>query len=170
MIDESVIGRTFAPVFARVEQGRLRAFLDVLSERSPLYRDRRVAVSAGYADLPIPSTYLFCLEMMDAERPFEFLDELGIDIARILHGEQSFTYHAAVCVGDALTFISSIKSVTTKKGGAMQFETADVCLKLHGGYGYMKEYAIARRFVDARVQMIYGGTNEIMKVLIARSL
>ena len=51
-----------------------------------------------------------------------------------------------------------------------QVETADACLQLHGGYGYMKEFEIARRFVDARVQRIYGGTNEIMKVLIARSL
>ncbi|SCY71063.1 acyl-CoA dehydrogenase family protein [Microvirga guangxiensis] len=51
-----------------------------------------------------------------------------------------------------------------------QFETADKCLQLHGGYGYMDEFEIARRFVDARVQRIYGGTNEIMKVLIARSL
>jgi acyl-CoA dehydrogenase len=51
-----------------------------------------------------------------------------------------------------------------------QVETADACLQLHGGYGYMSEFEIARRFVDARVQRIYGGTNEIMKVLIARSL
>ncbi len=51
-----------------------------------------------------------------------------------------------------------------------QVETADACLQLHGGYGYMSEFEIARRFVDSRVQRIYGGTNEIMKVLIARSL
>jgi acyl-CoA dehydrogenase len=41
---------------------------------------------------------------------------------------------------------------------------------LHGGYGYMNEYPIARMWRDARVQRIYGGTNEIMKLLIARSL
>lgn len=51
-----------------------------------------------------------------------------------------------------------------------QVETADECLQLHGGYGYMSEFEIARRYVDARVQRIYGGTNEIMKILIARSL
>ncbi|MBV8426260.1 MAG: acyl-CoA dehydrogenase family protein, partial [Hyphomicrobiales bacterium] len=51
-----------------------------------------------------------------------------------------------------------------------QVETADECLQLHGGYGYMQEYAISRIFVDARIQKIYGGTNEIMKMLIARSL
>ena len=51
-----------------------------------------------------------------------------------------------------------------------QFETVDACLQLHGGYGYMSEFPIARMFVDARVQKIYGGANEVMKVLIARSL
>jgi acyl-CoA dehydrogenase len=51
-----------------------------------------------------------------------------------------------------------------------QVETADECLQLHGGYGYMQEYPISRMFVDARIQKIYGGTNEVMKLLIARSL
>jgi acyl-CoA dehydrogenase len=51
-----------------------------------------------------------------------------------------------------------------------QAETADECLQLHGGYGYMEEFPIARMFVDARIQKIYGGANEIMKVIIARSL
>ena len=47
---------------------------------------------------------------------------------------------------------------------------ADECLQFFGGYGYMKEYPISRYFVDARVQSIYGGTNEIMKELIARRI
>jgi acyl-CoA dehydrogenase len=51
-----------------------------------------------------------------------------------------------------------------------QFETVHECLQLHGGYGYMMEYPIAHYFTDSRVQMIYGGSNEIMKELISRSL
>lgn len=47
---------------------------------------------------------------------------------------------------------------------------ADACLQLFGGYGYMMEYPIARLYADARVQRIYGGTSEIMKEIIARSL
>jgi long-chain-acyl-CoA dehydrogenase len=46
----------------------------------------------------------------------------------------------------------------------------DQCLQLHGGYGYMLEYPIARAWIDSRAQRIYGGTNEIMKELIARAL
>ena len=51
-----------------------------------------------------------------------------------------------------------------------QCEIVDECLQLHGGYGYMTEYPIARMYADSRVQRIYGGTSEIMKLLIARSL
>ena len=52
----------------------------------------------------------------------------------------------------------------------LQCKVVDECLQLHGGYGYMNEYPIARMYRDARVQRIYGGTNEIMKMLIGRSL
>lgn len=52
----------------------------------------------------------------------------------------------------------------------MQCRVADGCLQLFGGYGYMSEYPISRHFIDARVQRIYGGTSEIMKEVIARSL
>jgi long-chain-acyl-CoA dehydrogenase len=52
----------------------------------------------------------------------------------------------------------------------LQVRVADRCLQMHGGYGYMREYPVSRAFVDARVQTIYGGTNEIMREIIGRSL
>lgn len=55
-------------------------------------------------------------------------------------------------------------------GSELQGRILDECLQLHGGYGYMTEYPISRLYADARVSRIYGGTNEIMKELIARSL
>ena len=60
MVDQSAVGRAFTPVTARVEPGRLRFFLNTLGENNPVYRD-------GDAP-PVPPTYLFCLEMMDAAR------------------------------------------------------------------------------------------------------
>jgi acyl-CoA dehydrogenase len=51
-----------------------------------------------------------------------------------------------------------------------QQKVLDECVQLHGGYGYMNEYLVCRLFADSRVQRIYGGTNEIMKELISRSL
>jgi alkylation response protein AidB-like acyl-CoA dehydrogenase len=52
----------------------------------------------------------------------------------------------------------------------LQCKVADECLQLHGGWGYMWEYPVCRAFADARVQRIYGGTNEIMKLIISRDL
>ena len=52
----------------------------------------------------------------------------------------------------------------------LECKVMDECVQLHGGYGYMWEYPVARAYVDARVQRIYGGTNEIMKEVISRSL
>ncbi|WP_171166907.1 acyl-CoA dehydrogenase family protein [Streptomyces sp. I05A-00742] len=52
----------------------------------------------------------------------------------------------------------------------LQKRVADRCLQLHGGYGYMAEYPVARAFTDGRIQTIYGGTTEIMKEIIGRSL
>ncbi len=52
----------------------------------------------------------------------------------------------------------------------LECKVLDECVQLHGGYGYMWEFPVARAYVDARVQRIYGGTNEIMKEVISRSL
>ena len=52
----------------------------------------------------------------------------------------------------------------------MQQKVLDECVQLHGGYGYMNEYLVCRMFADSRVQRIYGGTNEIMKEMVARGL
>ena len=62
--------------------------------------------------------------------------------------------------------VSMAKWWTTQK----QCDIVDECLQLYGGYGYMWEFPIARMYADSRVQKIYGGTNEIMKELISRSL
>ncbi|MDJ0925985.1 MAG: acyl-CoA dehydrogenase family protein, partial [Acidimicrobiia bacterium] len=52
----------------------------------------------------------------------------------------------------------------------LQLRVIDRCVQLHGGYGYMTEYPIARMYADSRVQTIYGGTTEIMKEIIGRGL
>ncbi len=76
------------------------------------------------------------------------------------------------CIGRAirdeldLTTAAIAKSWVTEAVGRV----VDECLQLHGGYGYMNEYPIARMYADARVGRIYGGSNEVMKELIARSL
>ena len=60
---------------------------------------------------------------------------------------------------------AGLKQITTD----LQFKVMDECVQLHGGYGYMTEYPIARAWADSRVQKIYAGTNEIMKEIVARA-
>ena len=61
---------------------------------------------------------------------------------------------------------SKVKMLATD----LQFDVINRCLQLHGGYGYMWEYPVARAFADSRVLSIYGGTNEIMKLIIGRDI
>ena len=107
-------GHMFAPVTATVEAGRLRFFHKAIGETNPAVTCRGTG-----GRVPIPPTYLFCLEMLDAENPFAFVDELGVPITGILHGEQAFTYHAPVHVGDRLHFQGRLADVVHKKGGAL---------------------------------------------------
>lgn len=133
MVDQSAVGHRFTPVTAHVEPGRLRYFFETLGEGNSVYRDVAGAKAAGYNGIPIPPTYLFCLEMLDNENPFEFLTALDIDLGKVLHGEQSFTYHAPVVIGDALTFQSSVASVADKKGGAMTLIVVETAITNQDG-------------------------------------
>ena len=86
-----------------------------------------------------------------------------IDIA------QSYVDRCVVALGeDTLTAIDA--AMAKWWCTEMQKRTVDTCLQLHGGYGYMLEYPIARAYLDARINTIYGGTTEIMKEVIGRSL
>lgn len=79
-------------------------------------------------------------------------------------------------VNDAIALLEQGKldpataSMAKYWGSEIQNEIVNECLQLHGGYGFMEEYPISRLYADSRVQMIYGGANEIMKELIARSI
>lgn len=115
------VGHRFAPVTATVEEGRLRFFLKAIGETNPALIE-----PDEHGLIPIPPTYLFCLEMLDAENPFAFTEEIGVPIETILHAEQSFTYHHAVHSGDKLDFQARLEDVAHKKGGALTFLTQRV--------------------------------------------
>jgi acyl-CoA dehydrogenase len=76
------------------------------------------------------------------------------------------------CLGQAVAGTLSAEQAAMAKYwcSEAQGRVVDTCLQLHGGYGYMLEYQIARDYADARISRIYGGTNEIMREVIGRSL
>ena len=120
MIDRSWIGHQLAPTEFAIERGRLRFFAKAIGETDPVYTDLDAARAAGHADLPAPPTFLFSAEL-DSDATFGMLRMLGVDLTKILHGEQSFRYFASVVAGDTVTVRSHIEDIYDKKGGALQF-------------------------------------------------
>jgi acyl dehydratase len=120
MIDRRFIGHTLPAFSVDVEKGRLRFFAKAIGQTDPVYTDEEAARTAGYPGLPVPPTFLFCLEM-ESPNPAAIRDLLGMDYKRLLHGEQGFTYHAMAHAGDRLTFAQRIEDIYDKKNGALEF-------------------------------------------------
>lgn len=119
MIDKQHIGRTLPAFRAVPEAGRLRFFAKAVGETNPVYFDESAARDAGHPGLPLPPTFLFSLEFEQPDTSWR--DEIGIELPRILHGEQCFTYHRLAYAGDVLLFESRIADIYEKRGGALEF-------------------------------------------------
>jgi len=120
MIDRKWIGHQLPAAEMLVERGRLRFFAKAIGETDPVYTDVEAAHAAGYPDLPAPPTFLFSAEL-DSGAVESLLSQLEIPIAKILHGEQSFTYAKPVCAGDRVTLSAKITDIYDKKNGALEF-------------------------------------------------
>src|SRR4051812_8136383 len=107
------------PIDVEVERGRLRFFARATGQTDPVYLDVDAAKQAGHRDLPVPPTFFFGLELEGGD-PFGWLTVLGVDLRRVLHGEQAFDYHAPAYAGDTLTLRPRIVHVAVKKSGAME--------------------------------------------------
>ncbi|MBB5166725.1 MaoC family dehydratase N-terminal domain-containing protein [Mycobacterium sp. AZCC_0083] len=119
-VDAAFIGTQLPATTLTVDAGRLRFFAKAIGETNPLYTDVAVAKAAGYADLPVPPTFLFSIELENPDQ-FRWVVDQGIDPRFVLHGEQSFTYHSIAHAGDTLTATPRIVDVYSKKGGALEF-------------------------------------------------
>ncbi|MFM0340595.1 MaoC family dehydratase N-terminal domain-containing protein [Paraburkholderia fungorum] len=119
MIDKKHIGKVIPSFRTVAEAGRLRFFAKATGETNPVYFDESAARDAGHPNLPLPPTFLFSLELEQPDKSWR--DEIGIQVARILHGEQSFTYHRMAYAGDVLLFECRIADIYDKKGGALDF-------------------------------------------------
>jgi acyl dehydratase len=119
MIDKQYIGKTLPAFRTLAEAGRLRFFAKAIGETNPVYFDEAAAHDAGHPGLPLPPTFLFSLEFEQPDTSWR--DEIGIELPRILHGEQQFTYHRVAYAGDTLLFESRIADIYDKKGGALEF-------------------------------------------------
>ena len=120
MIDRKYIGHVEPAFEVLVEKGRLRFFAKATGQTDPVYTDDAVALAAGHPALPVPPTFLFCLEM-EAPDPAAIRNLLGMDYRRLLHGEQGFVYERMAYAGDVLRFEQSIEDIYDKKNGVLEF-------------------------------------------------
>jgi len=112
--------------------------------------------------------------MIDGTRGVTSGDFVALDAADSVRRYPQYDSMGPICN----VKVENTKAQQTRRRGAMAtrfgtdvgFEVANQALQLHGGYGYMSEYGIGRAWIDARVMRIYGGSSEIMKEIISRSL
>ena len=120
MIDKKWLGHELPASVLPIERSRLQFFAKATGETNPVYTDKSAAQAAGYPDLLAPPTFLFAAEL-DSGVTDRLLDDLQIPVAKLLHGEQSFSYHRAACVGDTVTVRSTLTDIYDKKNGALEF-------------------------------------------------
>lgn len=119
-IDRAFIGRESEDRFVEVEKGQLRFFAKATGETNPVYTDEGAARAAGHRALPAPPTFAFSLGLL-APAKENWLTEMGVHIGNVLHGEQSFDYHAPIYAGDTIRLKNRILDIYEKKGGALEF-------------------------------------------------
>jgi acyl-CoA dehydrogenase len=127
-----------------------------------------VAAARGALDL----TVAYCQQRVLFGQKLAQLQNTRFEMARM---ETEYRINKAFvdqCINEyvAGTLDAATASMAKYSATEMQCRVTDGCLQLFGGYGYTSEYPISRAFADARVQRIYGGTSEIMKEIIARSI
>lgn len=120
MIDRRFIGHELPRFSVDVEAGRLKFFAKATGQTDSVYCDVEAAQQAGYPAIPVPPTFFFCLEM-DSPNPNVMRELLGIDIGRVLHGEQQFVYRRMAYAGDRLSFAARIEDIYDKRNGALEF-------------------------------------------------
>ncbi len=120
-MDTSLIGWESQPKTISVEKGQLKFFAKATGAKSREYWDEDVANSQGHPALLAPPTFLFTLDLLAPVKEKSVLQKMGIDIGRILHGEQRFKYGKPIYAGDEIALISRVTDMYEKKGGKLQF-------------------------------------------------
>ncbi|GAA4910385.1 MaoC dehydratase-like protein [Actinomycetospora succinea] len=132
MIDRSVVGRETASEVVTVERSRVRLFAQLLGyPRDGVHRDLAAARAAGHPDLVVPPTYLAGLET-ETGAIYRTLDDVGVDLATVLNGEQHFTYHCTLHAGDEIVFTTRVADVYARGEGRLEFLVRETAVTRSG--------------------------------------
>lgn len=115
-LDHSFIGRSYPPTQPYlVSREEIREFAGAIGDANPVYRDPEAAKAAGYADVIAPPTFAATI----TQEAFELLaadPDLGLDYARMVHGDQTFSYRRPLVAGDRVSNTVSVDDITTRRG------------------------------------------------------
>lgn len=143
-----------------------------LMQELPRERTAIAATALGAIRGAIDITIQYVQERQAFGQPIAKFQNTRFVLAQAKIDEQAVAAFYERCVAQYMAGTMDVQTAAAIKAFSsdMQMKVADSLLQLFGGYGYMTEYPISRFFVDARIQRIYGGTNEIMKEIVARDL
>jgi acyl dehydratase len=128
MFDKSKIGHSFAPFTIEVARNKVAELNSAIGDENPVYQSQEAAQAAGFKDVPISPTTPTMFRFWGATRSSNDMASLGIDVRRILHGEEEFEYLAPIYPNDVLTGITSVldgKSRQGKDGSYMDIITTE---------------------------------------------
>jgi acyl dehydratase len=115
-LDPSFVGRRYPPGEPyRVSREKIREFADAIGDEDPLYREPEAARRAGYRDVIAPPTFL-TLVTMRSLRVVTDDPELGLDYARMVHGDQSFAHRRPVTAGEKVLVTTTVDDITARAG------------------------------------------------------
>ncbi len=125
MIDRSFIGFEMEPFDTTLEKGQMELFAKALGEKHSIYSDEAVARAEGYPSIVALPTYLIRLGTRD-DLTYCLFNELSIDLAKLLHGEQEFILERPLCAGETLRGVKKVIDIFDKKDGALEFVVTEI--------------------------------------------
>jgi acyl dehydratase len=119
MLDKKYIGHELARFAIKLDTESVRSFAESTAQMDPVHVDEAAARLFGFPSLLVPSSFFFGAERESAGAE-NLVDLLQIDLDKILHGEQRFSYHAMAFAGDSLTYSTRIADIFKQLGGTLE--------------------------------------------------
>ena len=116
MFDKSKIGYSFPPFTIEVERGKIRELALAIGDDDPIYQSREAAQAAGYPDVPLFPTAPTLFTFWGNAKMVSQIVSLGINVMRVLHGEEEYEYLAPINAGDILTGVMTVVDGKTRQG------------------------------------------------------
>jgi len=120
MLDRSLINKSYPPIKFDVEKQRLKFFSKATGQTDPIYFDETIAREKGFHSILAPPTFLTTVGH-EQKDPYQYLNDLSVDMGDVLHAGQIYKYHSLVFAGDVITMGSKIKDMYDKKNGSLEF-------------------------------------------------